>query len=202
MVLVAVSAARWAWSALGDDRPGHASADMASPLLEASVEARDEARARAEPLGPGERIDPNRADEIQLDRLPGVGPATARAILAAREGGLVFRKPEDLLEVRGVGPAALSRWDGLLDFDRPPLEPPGLRWRDGGAGPGTLVDVNRATAEDLVALPGVGPALAARIVQERQKRMFTSVDDLTRVPGIGPATVERLRHAARAGPGS
>jgi competence ComEA-like helix-hairpin-helix protein len=53
--------------------------------------------------------------------------------------------------------------------------------------------INEATAEQLEALPGVGPALARRIVAARDERPFTSADDLLRVPGIGPRTLERMR---------
>lgn len=50
------------------------------------------------------------------------------------------------------------------------------------------IDVNRATAEQLETLPGVGPATAAAIIAERERNgPFVSVDDLERVPGIGPA---------------
>lgn len=53
-----------------------------------------------------------------------------------------------------------------------------------------LVDLNDASPTRLQSLSGVGPALAARIVEARP---FASVDDLLRVRGIGPATLERLR---------
>jgi comEA protein len=63
------------------------------------------------------------------------------------------------------------------------------------------VDVNRATADELATLPGIGPALAGRIVEWRGANgRFATVDDLDRVPGIGPATVERLRPRVRTGP--
>ena len=59
------------------------------------------------------------------------------------------------------------------------------------AGP---IDVNSATADELEALPGVGPATAASIVTERERNgPFADVDDLDRVPGIGPAKLEALR---------
>jgi competence protein ComEA len=55
------------------------------------------------------------------------------------------------------------------------------------------VDVNRATAEQLQVLPGVGPATAAAIVTERELNgPFSSFDDLERVPGIGPAKLAAL----------
>lgn len=60
------------------------------------------------------------------------------------------------------------------------------------------VDVNRADAGELERLIGIGPALAAAIVEHRSRHgPFRTVDDLEAVPGIGPATVERLRSQAR-----
>jgi competence ComEA-like helix-hairpin-helix protein len=56
------------------------------------------------------------------------------------------------------------------------------------------IDVNTAPAAELEALPGIGAALAARIVAERTARgAFRSVEDLVRVPGVGEKLAERLR---------
>ena len=55
------------------------------------------------------------------------------------------------------------------------------------------VDVNTASAAELEALPGIGAAKAAAIVEERQVRPFASIEDLERVRGIGPALVAELR---------
>lgn len=54
------------------------------------------------------------------------------------------------------------------------------------------VDINRATPDQLTELPGIGPALARRIVEYRRDRQFTDVTQLQRIQGIGPATFERL----------
>jgi DNA uptake protein ComE-like DNA-binding protein len=58
------------------------------------------------------------------------------------------------------------------------------------------LDLNRATEPELARLPGVGPALASRIVAARP---FADVDDLRRVKGVRRATLERLRSHVTAG---
>ncbi len=55
------------------------------------------------------------------------------------------------------------------------------------------IDLNRASAGQLTRLPGIGPKIARRIVDDRNQRgPFKSVDDLTRVKGIGKKTVKKL----------
>lgn len=57
------------------------------------------------PTGP---LDLNTATLDQLDALPGIGPATAQAILDERERRGGFRSVDELLDVRGIGPAKLD----------------------------------------------------------------------------------------------
>ena len=72
----------------------------------------------------------------------------------------------------------------------------------GSAGAGAVpgkVNLNTATAAELDALPGVGPATAAKIVADRTANgPFRSVDDLMRVSGIGPAKFDALKDLVRA----
>jgi competence protein ComEA len=69
---------------------------------------------RAAPLAPGEvalRIDPNRASAAELELLPRIGPALARAIIEHREHAATqpaFRTLADLDAIRGIGPVALA----------------------------------------------------------------------------------------------
>ncbi len=71
---------------------------------------------------------------------------------------------------------------------------PGGASEPAGAGTGGLVDLNTADAAALDELPGVGPAIAQRIIEHREANgPFTRVDDLEQVPGIGPATLEKIR---------
>lgn len=61
-------------------------------------------------------IDLNRASAEQLDRLPGVGPSTAAAIIAHRDEIGRFVGEEDLLAVPGIGAAKVAAWRGLISF--------------------------------------------------------------------------------------
>ncbi len=190
VLLLFVCAVRWVWMhAAGPvDR---APTSILPELTDAVERAATDEERRNRPLGVDERIDPNRATVHELDRLPGVGPSTARSIVAARDDGIVFRRPEDLMSVRGVGPVLVERIRSHVEFVSPP--PVTRRHRREST---VRVDINRAGAEELQTLPGVGPAIAERILIRRRQHRFETVDDLLDVKGVGPATLERLRSRA------
>lgn len=81
--------------------------------------------------------------------------------------------------------------------------PPGPGAGTGTGAPGgttraQLLDLNTATADQLESLPGVGPSLAAAIVEHRSRNgRFRAVDDLVDVRGIGPAKLAALRPLVR-----
>jgi competence protein ComEA len=62
------------------------------------------------------------------------------------------------------------------------------------AKPATIVNVNTATASDFESLPGIGPKVAARIVEYRQKNgPFKKIEELMNVQGIGEKSFLKLR---------
>lgn len=97
----------------------------------------------------------------------------------------------------GVGPSGAAR---AAEPDEPEQAAP----QETAAEPSTpagLVDINRASAEELDGLPGIGPVLARRIVEFRERHgPFALVEDLLEVPGIGPRILERLRPLVTVGP--
>jgi hypothetical protein len=65
------------------------------------------------------------------------------------------------------------------------------------------LDLNRATADELTGLPGIGPALAGRILASRAARggRFPDVEALAAVRGVGRRRAVALRPLVTAGPG-
>ncbi|MCX6139742.1 MAG: helix-hairpin-helix domain-containing protein [Candidatus Kapabacteria bacterium] len=59
------------------------------------------------------------------------------------------------------------------------------------------INLNTASVSQLEGLPGIGPAMALRIVEARRRREFTCVDDLLNVKGIGEKKLAKLRPYAK-----
>jgi competence protein ComEA len=152
-------------------------------------------------LDAGERVDVDAATAGELTRLPKVGPRLAKTIVADRQAHGTFGSLAGLDRVSGVGP-------GLLKAIAPHVVFSGTCRGDAcvGRGPGppgaqplgearlAPTNINSATIAELDALPGVGPAKAAAILQYREQHgPFTAVDELARVPGFGAAALARLR---------
>lgn len=204
-VLFLAGAARAGLEAVRPPVAVEADSVSAQELSVDSQEMVDEEERRSAPLAPGERLDPNTASEEQLDRLPGIGPAGARAIVESRAAEGPFADAQALTRVRGIGPATVERLAPHLT-----LEAGGGGRRAGRVSAATTtpaaaaspasqgsegpIDLNRATAEELEKVRGIGPALAARIIARRDEvGGFNRVEDLIEVRGIGPATLESMR---------
>jgi competence protein ComEA len=123
----------------------------------------------------GDIHDLNSCDEDALSGLPGIGPVVAGRIVAARP----FLHVDDLLEVKGIGPAILSPLHTRLIVRSP---------NDARH----LLDVNECSMQALQRLPGLGPALAIRVVSGRP---YSHWDELLDIKGVGPELLLRLRQA-------
>jgi competence protein ComEA len=155
---------------------------------------------------PAHRIDLNTATQAELMLLPGVGEALADRIIKARAAKGLFQKVDDLRHVSGIGPATIERlrdWV-FVSAAAPAIREPGLPLavepsRRPGAKPKKgsdltgPIDVNSADAAQLMQIPGIGPKLSQRIIDQRAHKPFETVADLRRVPGIGPKILEKMR---------
>jgi len=171
------------------------------------------ASQRLEKDRPIYRVDINRARAAELNQLPGIGPKLAERIVSYRNANGPFRSIDDLRRVSGIGPKTLERirsWICVEPADVPPETPVQQISRSAmGTAPGKskkeallngpLININFATQSELQRLPRIGPKLSERIIEERAKKPFQSVDDLRRVKGIGPKTLANLRPYITAG---
>jgi competence protein ComEA len=149
------------------------------------------------------RVDLNEARRAELLQLPGIGPSLADRIEEYRRSSGGFRSVDELTKVQGIGSATLERvrpFVGVKATDKAGMaKNPAVASQAGKTAGNKLanltepIDVNQATLAELQKLPGIGPKMSQRIVDEREKRPFVSVTDLRRVSGIGPKTLEKLK---------
>ena len=215
LFLVAVAAAGGAVRLLGHGRDASAQLPAGQELAAGDV-ARQAALSRralalAQPLRPGEEVDLDRAPADEIERLPRVGPEMARRIAADRDSNGPFGSLPGLGRVPGLGDATLrliapyARFTGVAipaPATQPTPAPAAVRRRahvDPCDSIPRPLDLNAATAAQLTCAPGIGPALAERIVTERTAHgPFREVQELERVRGIGPHLVQRLATVLRA----
>lgn len=154
-------------------------------------------------------VDVNTASVEELDRLPGIGPTKAEAIVRYRIENGPFASVDALDAVPGIGPATLASIRELVEVGPATVATAPAPEPEEAASPAprtplptatARLDVNAATAEELAALPGIGATKAAAIVADRERNgPYSSCQDLTRVTGIGSATVSVIAERCTAG---
>ena len=101
----------------------------------------------------------------------------------------VFTKQERLALGFLAGVGLLGMGFHLLRLDRPAAA---------SYQPRPEVAINRASAAELAALPGIGPVLAERILRDRKLHgRFLTLSDLKRVKGMAPKTLDKLQRYLR-----
>jgi competence protein ComEA len=165
-------------------------------------------------------VDINTASLAELEAVKGVGPATAKKIIAARP----FKSVDDLSTVKGLSkakvealkdkvtvgqektatpeakparvpaPAASPAAEKAAVAKEPaPAKPAATEREKGGAAqlaPGQNVNLHTASKEDLDKLPEIGPVKAQAIIEGRP---YTKIEDVMKVKGIKEGIFEKIK---------
>jgi competence protein ComEA len=145
------------------------------------------------------KVNLNTADAAALEALPGIGAATAKAIIAARP----IKSIDELDKIRGLGKNRIEALRNLVTTaDEPaptaaktaPAPTSAKTTVSPKATPktpaGQKVDINTAAKEDLDTLPGIGPVKAQAIIEARP---FKTIEDIMKVKGIKEGEFSKIR---------
>ena len=191
-----------------DGRPYKTVDDLTTAGVPAAIVAKIKPLAIATALPAA--VDVNTATVGQLETLPGVGPAMAKAIMEARP----YNKFDDLGRVKGLGEAKLAALRGRVSFAKAPTATEKVKAKAEAAAetvktkagemkakavtaketvkekieatkskvpPGKKINLNTASKDDLQLLWGIGPVYAQAIIDARP---FNTIEDITKVKGI------------------
>lgn len=157
------------------------------------------------PAAKANLVDINAATQVELEAVKGIGPVTAKKIIDNRpyksltelkKAGLSPKAIKDLKPflTAKAAPAPATAAPATAPGAKPSAEPAqaatGKKAKAPEPAAGAPVDLNAADQKTLEALPGIGPALAKKIIEARP---FQSVDDLSKVKGLSKAKVEALK---------
>ena len=150
------------------------------------------------------KSDLNRADRDELVSVPGIGPAAAESILKQRSDRGGFKSLDELSDVTGIGAQTVQNLRERFNISRKRAGAKSASKGEARKGSGAdktakntriaKSDLNRADHDELLSVPGIGPAAAESILKQRSDRGgFKSLDELRDVTGIGAQAVQNLR---------
>jgi DNA uptake protein ComE-like DNA-binding protein len=151
------------------------------------------------------KSDLNRADRDEFVAVPGIGAAGAESILKHRGDRGGFKSLDELSEVTGISAQTVQnlrerftisekRAGAAESGSKGEARKRSMADKTVGKTRNVKNDLNRADRDELMLVPGIGPAAAESILKQRGDRGgFKTLDELSEMTGIGAQTVQNLR---------
>ena len=144
------------------------------------------------------KIDINVASAEEIAGIPGIGSSTARAIVTYRKKVGRINSIDELVHVRRIGKRTIEKIRPYIFIIRKysnVTSSKNKRYAVKKINPSMLIDINKATKKQLMALPRVGAKTAERIIEYRKLHNgFKSKEDIMNVSRIGQKTFDNLKN--------
>ena len=144
--------------------------------------------------GEFKKVNINKANMETLVKLPGIGPVKAKAIIDYREKIGKFESIYDLTRVKGIGKETMSKLEPYLETVGDSADVKSYLISEGEKAITSKININTASLNELILLPGIGEKKAQAIVKYREEiGGFKTKDEIKDVKGIGDSIYKKIK---------